>query len=147
MVRCEYYFNLSHNHILHLPIFTDFMAQFEVGQQELIDLHHYTYLMDICMMNKAGKLADIVYSINKFLLQHIYFSMQGRNNYHKLMDLHDFAQARKYINPFQQTFLTSDWFSEYIGTFHHFPRRRSCLTLSLTYTSFRRSGVQRNQPK
>jgi hypothetical protein len=91
------------------------MAQFEVGQQELVDIHHYTYLMDMCMMNKADKLADIVYTINKFLAQKIYFSMQGRNNYHKLMDLQDFVKARKYMNPFQQNFLTAEWFREYIG--------------------------------
>lgn len=93
------------------------MGQFEVGQQELVDIHHYTYIMDMCMLNKADKLAEIVYSINKFLVQKIYFSMQGRNNYHKLMDLQDFARARKYMNPFQQTFLTAEWFQEYIGEF------------------------------
>lgn len=94
-----------------------FMAQFEVGQQELVDIHHYTYLMDMCMLSKGDKLADIVYAINKFLVQKIYFSKQGRNNYHQLMDLQDFARARKYMNPFQQTFLTSEWFSEYIGEY------------------------------
>ena len=30
-----------------------FMAQFEVGQPELIDVHHYTYLIDMCGM-KGG---------------------------------------------------------------------------------------------
>ena len=93
------------------------MAQFEVGQQELIDIHHYTYLMDMCMLKKADKLSDIIYAVNKFLVQNIHFSMQGRNNYHKLMDLQDFARARKYMSPFQQCFLTPEWFKEYVGKF------------------------------
>eukprot|EP00804_Cyclotella_cryptica_P011896 CCRYP_004399-RA/>CCRYP_004399-RA protein AED:0.06 eAED:0.06 QI:211/0.78/0.8/1/0.71/0.6/15/1860/1813 len=92
-----------------------FMAQFEVGQQELIDIHHYTYLMDLCMLSKAGGLADVVYTINKFLAQKIYFSTQSRNNYHKMMDLQTFTSARKYMNPFQQNFLTAEWFREYVG--------------------------------
>lgn len=93
------------------------MAQFEVGQQELVDIHHYTYLMDMCMLKKADKLTEIVYACNKFLVQKIYFSMQGKNNYHKLMDLQDFVRARKYMNLFQQTFLTPEWFKEYVGKF------------------------------
>ena len=30
------------------------MPQFEVGQQELIDMHHYTYLIDMCSMGKVA---------------------------------------------------------------------------------------------
>ena len=101
------------------------MAQFEVGQQELVDIHHYTYLMDMCMLKKADKLTDIVYACNKFLVQKIYFSMQGKNNYHKLMDLQDFVRARKYMNVFQQTFLTPEWFKEYVGKFKcHFDMQK-----------------------
>lgn len=91
------------------------MAQFEVGQQELIDIHHYTYLMDLCMLSKAGGLADVVYKINKFFAQKIFFSTQSRNSYHKMMDLQTFTSARKYMNPFQQNFLTAEWFREYVG--------------------------------
>ena len=32
-----------------------FMAQFEIGQRELVDIHHYTYELD--MQSMAGKQA------------------------------------------------------------------------------------------
>lgn len=98
-----------------IPI-ADFMPQFEVGQQELIDLHHYTYLMDLVSMgNITGPLAQIVYDINDVLVNFINFSTQNRNNYHKMMDKEQFVKMKKYMNYFQKNFLTVDWFTEFIG--------------------------------
>lgn len=92
------------------------MPQFEVGQQELVDLHHYTYLMDQCSMGKAtGKLAEIVHDINNFLVTRIYFSTNHRNNYHKMMKTDQFVNTRRYMNAFRKNFLTVQWFSEYVG--------------------------------
>lgn len=92
------------------------MPQFEVGQQELIDIHHYTYLMDMCSMGKAtGALAKIVHDINSWLVNNIHFSTQNRNNYHKMMKPDQFVNTKRYMNFFQQNFMTVDWFSEYIG--------------------------------
>jgi hypothetical protein len=97
-------------------VITDFMPQFEVGQQELIDIHHYTYLMDQCAMGKAtGPLAQIVYDINSHLVNHIYFSFNNRHNYHKMMKTDQFANNKRCMNTFRQTFLTVQWFSEYVG--------------------------------
>ena len=94
----------------------DFMPQFEVGQQELIDIHHYTYLIDMCSMGKAtGQLAQIVHDVNGHLVNHIYFSTQNRNNYHKMMKHETFVNTRRYMNAFQQTFLSVEWFTEYLG--------------------------------
>ena len=92
------------------------MPQFEVGQQELIDIHHYTYLIDMCSMGKAtGQLAQIVHDVNGHLVNHIYFSTQNRNNYHKMMKRETFVNTRRYMNAFQQTFLSVEWFTEYLG--------------------------------
>jgi hypothetical protein len=92
------------------------MPQFEVGQQELIDVHHYTYLIDMCSLGKAsGQLAQIVHDVNSHLVNHIYFSTQNKNNYHKIMKREVFVNAKRYMNAFQQTFLSVEWFSEYLG--------------------------------
>ena len=92
------------------------MPQFEVGQQELIDLHYYTYLMDLCAMGKAPtQLTQIVHDVNSHLVNHIYFSTQNRNNYHKMLKTDQFANTKQYMNTFQESFLTTDWFSDLIG--------------------------------
>ena len=37
-----------------------FMPQFEVGQRELVDLHHYTYDVDMCaILHKSGQVWSI----------------------------------------------------------------------------------------
>jgi hypothetical protein len=95
---------------------TDFMPQFEVGQQELIDIHHYTYLIDLCSLGKAPeRLAKIVYDVNSYLVGHIYFSTQNRNNYHKMMSRDQFGNTKRYMSEFCKNFLTVEWFSEYVG--------------------------------
>jgi hypothetical protein len=92
------------------------MPQFEVGQRELIDIHHYTYLIDMCSMGKAsGQLTAIVHDVNSHLVNHIYFSTQNRNNYHKMMKREVFVNTKRYMNAFQQNFLSVEWFSEYLG--------------------------------
>ena len=92
------------------------MPQFEVGQQELIDIHHYTYLIDLCSLGKAPeRLAKIVYDVNSYLVGHIYFSTQNRNNYHKMMSRDQFGNTKRYMSEFCKNFLTVEWFSEYVG--------------------------------
>ena len=93
-----------------------FMPQFEVGQQELINLHHYTYLIDMCAMDMlTDQLTQIVYDINSVLVNNIYFSTQNRNNYHKMMETEQFIKTKKYMNYFKQKFLAVDWFSTFVG--------------------------------
>ena len=93
-----------------------FMPQFEIGQRELIDLHHYTYVMDMISMGVNKKeLATMVADVNKHLVYHIYFSQNNRNNYHKMMKTDQFVNARKYMNVFLETFLTVSWFTEFVA--------------------------------
>jgi hypothetical protein len=94
----------------------DFVAQFEVGQQELIDVHYYTYLIDLVSFGKAhSHLAQIVQDVNSYLVNHIYFSTQNKNNYHKMMKQEVFVNTKRYMNAFQETFLSVEWFAEYLG--------------------------------
>lgn len=91
------------------------MPQFEVGQQELIDIHHYTYLIDMCSLGKAPEaLGQLVLDMNEELAQKIYYSTQNRNNYHKIMKSNQFENSKAYRH-FLQHFMGVEWFGEYIG--------------------------------
>ena len=46
-----------------------FMPQFEVGQQELVDCHHYTYLLELSSMISGG--IDLVNRVNQFLVDQL----------------------------------------------------------------------------
>ena len=93
-----------------------FMPQFEVGQQELIDIHHYTYLIDMVAMGKAvGVFPQVVHEVNSRLVNDIHYSTQNRNNYHKMVPIQQLISNRKFMNAFQENFLSVDWFIEYIG--------------------------------
>ena len=61
-----------------------FMAQFEVGQPELIDVHHYTYLIDMCGMKGGYGQADmqIVQQVNVSLNNTFYFQQIGTRTTH-----------------------------------------------------------------
>ena len=93
-----------------------FMPQFEVGQQELIDIHHYTYLIDMVAIGKAvGVFPQVVHEVNSRLVNDIHYSTQNRNNYHKMVPIQQLISNRKFMNAFQENFLSVDWFIEYIG--------------------------------
>ena len=52
---------------------TDFMGQYEVGQKELIDIHHYTFMIDHCSLEQAdSNLVSRVHGVNQLLLKHIF---------------------------------------------------------------------------
>ena len=122
------------------------MPQFEVGQQELIDIHHYTYLIDMVSMGTATRQqAEIVNDINKFLVNHIYFSTQNRSNYHKMMKTDQFTNSKRYMNMFQEKFLSVEWFSEYIGLgFLEINPKEKDIN-SLTQTVFYLTDMMRHQ--
>lgn len=93
-----------------------FMPQFEVGQQELIDIHHYTYLIDMVALGKAvGVFPQVVNEVNSRLVNDIHYSTQNRNTYHKMVPIQQLMSNRKFMNAFQEKFLSVDWFIEYIG--------------------------------
>lgn len=96
-----------------------FMPQFEVGQQELVDVHHYSYLVDMCAMLALASKQDVnlglVERVNQELVEHILFSTQKRNNYEKLMKLAEFTSNKKYFNFFLATFMSVDFHQEFVG--------------------------------
>ena len=76
-----------------------FMAQFEVGQQELIDVHNWTYAIDVFAMLVGNKqpdrdLASRVHAVNQFLVEHIFFSTQRLANYEKFLSTKEFQSAK-----------------------------------------------------
>ena len=93
------------------------MPQYEVGQRELVDIHHYTYLIDLCalMENVDSSLVTRVHAGNQYLVDHIFFSTQKQNNYEKLMSLDEFKRTKKLFKHFANRFMTIDWFYDYIG--------------------------------
>ena len=56
-----------------------FLPQFEAGQQELVDLHHYTYEVDLHAMLPRGQdraVSERVRAVNAVLLEASLFSTQ-----------------------------------------------------------------------
>ena len=94
-----------------------FMGQFEIGQQELVDIHHYTYLLDMCALSSSSMSQtnkNIVGQINRFLSEHILYSTQRRDNYDKLMTREEFRSNRNF-DYFEENFMSTSWLSNYIG--------------------------------
>ena len=96
-----------------------FMPQFEVGQQELVDCHHYTYLLELSSMISGG--IDLVKRVNQFLVDQLneplsdrFFSTQKQRNYEKMISPDEFRSSRKSYEPFLQAFMSASYFDEYI---------------------------------
>lgn len=95
---------------------TDFMPQFEIGQQELVDIHHYTYLIDLsALVDLDSALRQRIHAINSFLADHIHFSTQKTANYEKMISTDDFRRSKKHFKFFQTSFLSCDFMSDFIG--------------------------------
>eukprot|EP00980_Cylindrotheca_fusiformis_P003810 scaffold839_cov138-Cylindrotheca_fusiformis.AAC.5 len=92
------------------------MAQFEIGQQELVDLHHYTYLIDLSsLVDLDPSLRQRIHAINSILADHTYFSTQKTANYEKIVSTDDFRRSKKHFKFFQSSFLSCDFMSDFIG--------------------------------
>eukprot|EP00977_Amphora_coffeiformis_P007408 scaffold1600_cov179-Amphora_coffeaeformis.AAC.23 len=90
-----------------------FMPQFEVGQQELVDVHYYTYLVDLFALVELGPAFEKrIHAVNDVLIEHIFFSTQQTRNYEKFSEI---KNQRKYLKLFRDTFLTADWFQNFVG--------------------------------
>ena len=51
-----------------------FIPKFEIGQQELVDIHYYTYLVDLHAMTDIKlELKNQIHFINKILVNHMFF--------------------------------------------------------------------------
>ena len=90
-----------------------FMPQFEVGQQELVDVHHYTYLIELSSM-LAGS-TELIKRVNQFLVEHIFFSTQKRSNYDKMMSLEQFKGSFKFFTFFLENFMSVDYLTEFVA--------------------------------
>lgn len=90
-----------------------FMPQFEVGQEELVNLHHYTYLVDVAeFVALDAALVARLHSANHILVNNTYFSTSRQNNYEKIMPLEDFKRTKSF-KFFLDSFLTPSFFKEY----------------------------------
>ena len=93
-----------------------FMPQFEIGQKELVDLHHYTYEIDVhSMLGKKfadPQLTERVQAVNQVLVEHLFFSTQRLANYDKFAKI---QSSREYFEFFLNTFMTTEWFNKFAG--------------------------------
>ena len=83
------------------------MPQWEVGQQELVDVHYYTYLLDIfALTDLSADLAARVHGVNHLLVEDTFFSTQKTNNYEKMVKLEQFKKTRgfrQFLDGFMNT--------------------------------------------
>lgn len=90
-----------------------FMGQYEVGQKELIDIHHYTFMIDHCALQNADSdLVSRVHGVNQLLLKHIFVSSNNKNNYDKIIR---FASNKKGYRDLLDTFMTAEFFNNNVG--------------------------------
>lgn len=91
------------------------MPQFEIGQQELIDLHHYLYLLDLYQLDDMDdNLVQRIHAVNHRLVHDVYFSTQGWD-YDKIQSTEDFKRSKKAFKGFVNAFLAPAWFQAYVG--------------------------------
>lgn len=92
-----------------------FMPMFEVGQRELIELHHYTYEIDMCaLMDKKPDKAMVarVRAVNAALAEKVLFSTSRTSDYDKLLSHAQFCASRFYED-FLSSFMSIAFFEEY----------------------------------
>jgi hypothetical protein len=94
-----------------------FMPQFEVGQQELVDVHHYGFVVDMCSLYKPGSEPDdqaMIQQVNRFLADHVHFSTQQRSDYDKILKSADF-KSRSFYKFFESCFLGIPFFATFLA--------------------------------
>ena len=92
------------------------MPQFEIGQQQLVDVHHYLYLVDlVAIADVDPDLIARVKTVNEFLADHIYFSTQKSTNYDKMLSPKEFRKSKQYYKFFKSAFMTVDFMTKFIG--------------------------------
>lgn len=92
------------------------MPQFEIGQQQLVDVHHYLYLLDHhALVDVDQDLVARVHAVNDVLVDHTLFSTQKSTSYDKILPLKDFKKSKKAFLYFKNAFMTVDFLTKYIG--------------------------------
>ena len=125
-----------------------FMPQYEVGQQELVDVHHYTYVLDACALlggQAHPELLRRVHAVNAVLAEHIFFSTQKRSNYDKFLSPEEFKASRKYYRDFECGFMSVEWLAEFVGLGFAEINPKEKEINSLTQTVFYAADLMRMQ--
>lgn len=87
-----------------------------MGQKELIDLHHYFFLVDYCALSeKDANWTKKVHAVNARLVEHVLYSFQQRHNYEKLLSLENFYKSKKAQRIFLESFMSTEYFAEYVA--------------------------------
>ena len=125
---------------------SDFMPQYEIGQQELVDIHHYTYLIDMnSMAGVEASLKQRIHYVNSILVDHILFSTQKQANYEKMMSIEDFKKSKKFFKYFQNAFFSLQYLSDFIGLGFAEINPKEKEINSLTQTVFYTCDLMRQQ--
>lgn len=96
--------------------FVDFMPQFELGQQQLVDVHHYLYLLDLFALENVDRdLESRVHAVNELLVNHLLFSTSKSTNYDKILPLKDVIKSKSLYRPIRNGLMTIEFFTRYIG--------------------------------
>jgi len=125
-----------------------FMPQFEVGQKELVDVHHYTYLIDICSMMSGGSgQADkaMVERVNERLADHVHWSTQKRSDYDKMLSKEEFRASKKFFSFFKDHFMSIPFLTEFMGLGFSDINPKEKDVNSLTQTVFYSADLMRGQ--
>ena len=126
-----------------------FMPQFEIGQRELVDLHHYTYEIDLQSMlgtkNAERALTERVFTVNQRLVKEILFSTQRQANYDKIMALEDMQRSKQYYDFFLDTFMSAEFFQMFAGLGFTEINPKEKEINSLTRTVFYSSEMMKRQ--
>jgi hypothetical protein len=124
-----------------------FMPQYEVGQQELINLHHYTFLIDLCAGGSSvdNSLRERVNSVNSYLLRHVLFSTSKRHNYDKIVSAESYKKQKKSYRSYLDSFMSVDFFNTYIGLGFTDVNPNEKEINNMTQTVFYRSDLAQSQ--
>ena len=139
-----------------------FLPQFEAGQRELVALHHYTYLVDMCaMLSSAGggngnaaaaaaaaveEMRALVETVNeRVLMKRMLFSTQKRSTYDKMLSAETFSRSRKWASFFNATFMSVEWLREFVGLGFQEVNPREKEVNSLTQTVFYSTELMASQ--
>jgi hypothetical protein len=123
-----------------------FLGQYEIGQQELVDVHHYTYMLDFVSLSaKEPEWSKNVQKINEFFAEKIYWSTQKRHNYEKMMSSDTFRKSKKAFKTYLETFMSPDFFRDYIGLGFSDINPKEKDINSLTQTVFYTTELMRQQ--
>ena len=92
------------------------MPQFEVGQPELVAVHHWAYAQDVfallCRSAAPRELAARVHAANACLAEKVLFSTSRQADYEKILRPAELTRRRQFYDAFLDGFMSFDFHSE-----------------------------------